>query len=308
VYFRVHEGRTGGGPVLKVSADAKKVTRFSLDVVSLELLKDRKHQDTDYLRIRNFAPGRNGELFMILEKTPEESYLVQFDADGRYKSTSKIDARMRPTQIAAFGSGDLLIAGTEFLPDPKKLDASSPILNNPKPFTGLFNSRGQLLRRIVLHEDLEPKTEYEETPTGQKVVKIDRDYEKSIAFSTAEAAADGNIYLMRYTTVGPVYVLSPGGVVVKTIRLKPPKDASLTDIKVAGGFMAAKYVRNKHGTEYIDSVILSILNLQTGEEIAQYSHSDANIGSVFACFDLGSYTFLGNDDKYRFQLIRVAPE
>jgi hypothetical protein len=216
-WVRIAGDKVGAGPILRISPDGKTLVKYTLDAIPPEVAADA--------RIRSFAPGAGDELVVLLEKQGEETqhYLVRYGSDGEFRSSSRLDAPLRPSFLGTFPSGDLLIGGDELPPDPKTLPAGTPISPNLKGFVGIFNNRGLLLRRIALKGDLKPKDQKAKNPAGDPYFKQDIEYRTAIVLSSAETGEDGNVYLMRNTPTGPVYVISPSGTVYKSISLIPPR-------------------------------------------------------------------------------------
>jgi hypothetical protein len=301
-WVRVASDKVGGGPILKITPDGKNLVRYTLDAIPPEVASDA--------RMRSFAPGLGDELVVLLEKQTDEiqSYLVRYDSDGGFRSSSRIEAHLRPSFVGIFPSGDLLIGGEELPPDPKTLPAGQPSSPNRPAFLGLFNNRGQLLRRISIGGDLKPKKRPAETPAGERYFKIDTEYKSAMVLSIAETGEDGNIYLTLNTPAGPVHVVSPSGTVSSSLRLVPPKGANLSTVKIASGRLIVLYTRNKPDADEIDQVLLNELDLSSGEKVAEYSHSNFHIGSVLACAAPPFYTFLGADEAGHLTIVKTAPE
>lgn len=292
---RIAADTPGAGPVISISRDGKRVTRFSL-----EATPDRFQQ----ARISDFAVGPNGALYLLVRLGPD-AHVLRFDSSGRFSSEFQVSEAVGPTQIAVFKTGDLLIAGGP----PPNLPTN---LAHANAFIGIFNESGQLYRKLDLPKDVGPAVELKEkSPVGDargKVAPRDRTFEEAIALSSMELADDGNIYLMRHTPSGPIYAIGPAGDIRNRISLNPPKGAYLSAVKVARGRLAAEFIQNKPDSYEIESVILQVVDLQTGGTVGEYFHSDSGIGSALACYVPDEFTFLANDDKGRLMLTEaVAP-
>ena len=124
--------------------------------------------------------------------------------------------------------------------------------------------------------------------------------------SSMELADDGNVYLMRHSPTGPVYVIAPSGQVLKRIALSPPEGSYLSEIKVSHQELAAEYIRPKPSSHEISAVVIQIVDLQSGEPVAEYSHADGEIGSAFACYSADNLTFLVKDDKGSLMIAQTA--
>lgn len=279
----------GRGPILKIARVGRRIVRFSIDTVP-GLLE---------ARIYDFATGVFGDIYVLARDNRKQTYIVHFADDGQYKSKHILDARLQPGQIAVFRSGQLLIAGQH-----EPAEGEEGI--NAKPFIGIFNESGKLLKELSLRKDVEPKLSKSSESQGGDADRPgpDRTYEEATVLSSAVGAEDGNIYFMRHTPNGPVFVVSPSGG-VRRIDLSPPKDTQLSAIQVGNGRIAAEFLRFLPKSDQIGSVILEVIDAQTGEREAEYSHSDFNIGSGFACYAQNDFTFLGSDPSGRLTIIEA---
>ena len=130
--------------------------------------------------------------------------------------------------------------------------------------------------------------------------------------SVAVSGEDGNVYLLRATPKGPIYVISPTGEVVRTLHLTPPDpNARLLEIKLAPRLIAAVFtvvdptmVRRTKG---MNTIVVQVLNAASGEPIAEYTTKDTKIGSTLVSFAREELTFFGADAKGNMQFIKTAP-
>jgi hypothetical protein len=279
VYLRVYEGGRLS-PVVRVSADGKTTTTFSLPSTH------------DLTAIQDFWVASNGEVSVLGEKAPDEGYILFFDADGQYRNAVRLEVPIRPNQIAVFPSGDLLVAGRE----PSHHEPHKSLANS-SPFVGIFNSRGQLLKRIQLRKDVKPRP--------KQPGRADLKYAETVVGSTTESDGSGNVYFIRKAADGPVYAVSPSGVIAKTIRLSPPKGAVLSTVKVAGDRLAAEFFRNTADDSQVESVITQIVDLGSSKKLAEYS-SVPPLGPDFACYQPDSFTFLFTDNNGYLTLLEAT--
>jgi hypothetical protein len=219
-----------------------------------------------------------------------ESHIVRFDADGKYRSTLNLDPFIQPGQIAALSSGGFFLAGRMLAEIPTKPS---------HPFAAMFDSRGQLIQEISF-----PISTDKTNADGKKKQK-NQTGEVSIP-GTAEAGDDGNIYLLPGARGAPggqatVYVVSPGGEIVRTIRLTSPAGAHLRSIKVAGGRLIAWYMVTKD--EEIAGHIFQALDAFDGRKLLEYE-AKPPLG-VFACYTRDVFEFLGWGQFHRLQLVRA---
>ena len=285
VYLRVDTGDRRS-PVVRVSHDGKTLTTFSTDT------------DPDLSGVQDFWVNDYNDVFVLGEKGRDEGYVFSYDADAKLKGEVRVDMPIRPNQIAVFSSGDLLIAGREPVSDTSRRNFA-----NGAPFVGIFNSRGQLIKRIELQKDIKPNPK-------RPLLHADLDYAEEVVNSSTISSDDGNVYFMRRGPTGPIYAISSAGTVTKTMRLVPPRGAvKLSTAKVARGTLAAEFILNRldsglEGPSPVDSVITQIYNLNTGKMMTEYK-SVPPIGPDLACYDANSFKYLTVDSDYYLQILET---
>jgi hypothetical protein len=273
IYLRLYEtSELRGGPILKVSSDGKKTVRFSLN------------GQGNVGGIQDFSPGTNGELFM-LTRNKEQTFILKYSSDGHLDATETVEKGPATlTQMAAFSSGDFLLGGKEDAPTLEK---------GSEPFWGIFNSRGQLLKKLTA------------TPNDQ-VSKDGSNGKGMSSLMNAELADDGNVYAMRYATPS-VEIISPSGG-VRRLSLETPKGVRLTSIKVAKDRMAAMFTERKEGSSVeISGIFFRVYDTESGKQLAEYRASLSDFGMGLATYSSGVFTFLGSDEDGKMQLQRASP-
>jgi len=275
-YVRVYQMEERKSTVYRISRDGKGVARFSLESM------------VELTRAHDFAPGSGGEVHVLASKGADEAYVVTFDADGKHEDTVKLEVPLQPGQIAVFASGDLLVAGRE----PASSDLGSAATAHP--FLGIFTSRGQLVKRLLLRNDVRPENIKNKARANSK-------YLEAVVGSAIEPGDDGRLYLMRRTAGGPVYAISSGGVVEKVVLPASPQGARLSAIKVAKGRLAAQFVRDRPDDS--PEVIIKVVDLESKETIAEYTHSNYQIGTALACYRPDSFIFLVPGEGYKLTVV-----
>ena len=270
------------GPLLKISSDGKDVVRYSLDSVP----------DIKEVAVMDFAVGSTGEVYFLVSSNGN-AYVLRFDRDGTYDSTIRLRQDFAPSRIGIFGTGDLFISG---------MKTRSAASSQRAPASALVSSQGEVLKYIMLRRDLKSSARQKQKWSSQL---SDRDFEQAVTGSFIESVDDGNVYVARRTPKGPIFVVSPSGALVRTISLKPPTNAELSDIRVSHGRIAAMFVR-KGGSGGIERVIFSVIDASTGRAIAEYYHSSASLGAALACYVPNTFTFLASDESLR--IIRAEPQ
>jgi hypothetical protein len=296
LYFQPYapsRDRTGiyGNSIVKISANGEKKTRFDLSTVS----------GFEQAEIVDFNVG-NGDIYFLASKNSEGPvYLLKFDADGKYKSLSRLEADITPRQLAAFGDGNLLIGG--FVVNRENIPSNSA----KQPFLGVFNERGQLLFPVSLKGDIGPQNASSASSEDNNL-EPRRSYEKAIAISIMQSGQDGNVYLMRFSPQGPVFTISPSGRMLRVLKLQAPEAAKLATIKLANDRLAALFLKKKQGERGIKEAVISVYDTSTSEKVADYSYSTAEIGLGLACYTPETFTFIGGNQQGTLQIIRAVPK
>lgn len=278
---RVHREEIGGGsPILRIDPNGSVLASFTLD--STEFAE---------AQLLDFTPGSNGEIYVLVEVKPQEAHILEFDSRGKYVSHHQLESPLFARQIAVLSSGDFIVAGITNEEDAK------PGKRAPKPFLGIFNNRGQLQKVLELKQDVQVRT--------SKSGSAARSYKDALAASSLQASDDGNAYLMRRSARGPIYQISPGGIVSRRTQLDPPPGAQLSNIRVSRNKLIAEFIKNKPNSYQIDSVLLQVIDLTNGQK-ADYWHSDPKIGSLLGCSSAGGmFSFISNDEEHYLTLVNA---
>jgi hypothetical protein len=246
----------------------------------------------------SFALGPSGELYQLVFPKEITRYVFVYKPDGTFKSAIKLQPGFpwHPSVLAVFPQGSLLVSGLEYDRDRKN--------SVMWPFNGIFSSDGTLLREVKLEDD---ETLHDLAGAGDARVTspTNPSANHAIQFSKMEAAADGNIYVMRWTNPAIFYAVSPGGEVLRRFTVDPG-DASLRPVTmhVSGSKIAVLFAQKEREEE-----IAEIVDLE-GHAVATYRQSSGDgkpkygLGLAFACYSENPerFTFLssGNDSKLKF--------
>ncbi len=231
-----------------------------------------------------YALDPDDRLYMLVSpREPGGQFsIVRFDNDGAYRSATSIDAPgFRPIAFAVFASGDFLITGWQE-------DGKGKL---PKPYTGVWSSRGQFLARVRV--PLSNKAE-------SRSVLVD-----AVELSMAETAQDGYIYLALPGSRTTVHAISPAGQVSRTFTAIPPdQKAMLTGLKVGGGRLALAFEEPppKGGTA---KLTIQILDTLTGEPMRTVFHQSYEIGTALACYVPDVFTFISSESG-QMQMVHAA--
>lgn len=275
-------------PLVRISTDGRQPVKFMIP------------SDPEFKggHLVDFAPI-DGGLYAIFNAA--DSFILKFDADGTFTGKIKVEPVIRPLQIAIFRSGELLLAGKE--------RTQGPGQQQTNPFIGLFTGNGRLIRAVHLADDVTRSKNAEVPGVGVQPAPYDRDFENAIAASFMTGADDGNVYLLRRTSIGPIYQISASGVVKKLVSLTTPDSMKNSGMLAVGhGQLVVEFLKFKPASESneLESVVLRVIDIGTGKTVADYTHSDPDIGSSLACYSDGVPVFLSTDDNSRLVLVQTS--
>jgi hypothetical protein len=253
--------------------------------------------------VASFAVTGDGSLYQLVNPHEFDRYVFVYKSDGTFKSSVKLNPGFVwfPHALAVFPSGQLLIAGSEY--DRDRVAAMWP-------FTGIFGQDGDLLKEIKLEDD---GTLHNMAASGDARVSLPQypRVNRAVDLSQVEMAADGNAYLMRWTNPAIIYAISPGGEVVRRLKVDPGDSGyQPSKIHVFQSRIAVLF-SNPHTFDKI----IKIVDLE-GHGLATYREDKANgkpqgdmLGNAFACYTENPtrFVFLGTNDDYRLQLWIAEP-
>jgi len=188
-----------------------------------------------------------------------EYYVERFKDDGTTDSINHIEAppgaaRWFPDLLAAFGDGNLLIAGTVS----GSTDPDHPSASSWRPFTAMYDPTGRFIRELTLPDDIvndfadvkgsvqqdtkavaptpaanvgAPSAAADKAPSvagaerqtpSSQVSKPREFFDVSITTGGLVSAADGNVWILRASDPLRLYAVSSAGEVVKHFQFSAP--------------------------------------------------------------------------------------
>jgi hypothetical protein len=256
--------------VLRISKQAEVDATFALEVADLG----------ERFSGRDYAIGADGQVSMLAE-TPEGHFVVQFDSEGKFRKTVQLEDRFRPFQLALFKSGGFLIAGTE---TPKEIHPELGTI----PFTGIFDERGKFLKEVSFSDDKQFASAAQKGD-ARYVAPQNKSTNRAVTLGEAVSGDDGNVYLLRWGSPAIVYVVSPGGEVVRRLTIDPGNgDMRPRSLFVSNGRVAIQFADSK-------KPLLVVANASSGVVEATYA-SSLDLGSGLACYTTSEVTFVGNKE------------
>ncbi|MGH9787761.1 MAG: hypothetical protein ACRD4U_03545 [Candidatus Acidiferrales bacterium] len=272
-------------PVVRISRDGKNTQEFSIT----------EAPGFEKGAVYDFAPGPRGEMYLLAARTADRRHVVRFRESGEFDSSFVLEPHIEPDKIAVFASGEFLVSGRE-------LSAAASELTG-RFLLAIYDPRGQFVREISLPRDISIVQGSE----GAKSNAGEEDVESVYAGTSVVTADDGNIYLMRPTTAPTVYVISPGGAVVRRLALSAPGEHfQPSTMKVAVGTIAVQFSKKKKdGT--LELELFSVFDAQNGERLGSYL-STPEIGGAWVCYTADGFAFLGSTGTpRRLSLIQASP-
>ena len=247
-----------------------------------------------------YSISNTGDLYQVaIPRDTLQRAVVVFSKDGSYKSAIKLDTPPGaedwiPSQVSAFGSGDLLVTGLTF----------DTVKHVSIPFTGIFSSSGTLRKQVILSDD--EHTQQMVEAGDPQVVSEDHPYSnKAVEFGEMDVASDGNIYVMRNLDPLVFYAISSGGEVVK--RFTVDVGGRTESMHISGRKIALLYRQGDTRESLLETVDLD------GHTIASYTpevkDGHSVLGSALACYldKAERFTFLGTTEEGALQFKFAEP-
>jgi hypothetical protein len=272
------------GPVVKIDSDGKRTALFD-PVAFPQLELDRADA---------FSPASDGGLYQIAQSgvVRPRIYVLHFSSDGSPSSPIRLEAAFEVYSFAAFLNGNLLVSGFE-------RDVTNP-KDAGRAVTEVFSADGRVLAQLSFDPPPEPaKT------AGKPAAKATGKATKSaptLDLADAEVGVDGNLYAMRNSSPAMIYVISPAGKVVRTLKVSAPAAGALpATFHVSSNRLAVSFGNGDSKTQ-----TLVVADAQTGRRVANY-FDPGTLGTSFACYsaDDGVFTFLTLGEGNALEVIRA---
>lgn len=270
------------GPVVKIDSDGKRTALFD-PVTFSQLALDRADA---------FSPASDGGLYRIAQSgvVKPRIYVLHFSSDGSPFSPIRLEADFEVYSFAAFLNGNLLVSGFD-------RDVENP-KDAGRAVTEVFSADGRVLAQLSFDPPPEPaKT------AGKPEAKASGKSAPTLDLADAEVGVDGNLYAMRNSSPALIYVISPAGKVVRTLKVRAPAAGALPGtFHVSSNRLAVSF-----GTDHDPMFVVA--DAQTGRWVATYS-DPGSLGTSFACYsaDDGVFTFLNLGEGNALEVVRAEPQ
>jgi hypothetical protein len=184
--------------------------------------------DPSDLRASDFFVTSDGIIYLASHRLADQSaYVVRFSPNGDRILIALDFQRFWPRQIVVFGSGEMMLSGT-----------NGP--SNHTPFTALFAADGKLLKKIYEPEDEDARKRAEALDPNYVYKESDN---TTVVTGDAVLGSDGNAYLLRSVSPALIYVISSKGVVVRKLRVESPAPRLVAQgLRSADGKLAISFL------------------------------------------------------------------
>jgi hypothetical protein len=269
------------GPVVEIDGDGKRSALFD-PVAFSALALDRADA---------FSPAGDGSLYQIAQSgdLKPRIYVLHFSPDGSASSSVRLEAGFEVYSFAAFWNGNLLISGFE-----RNLEDAR---DKGRSVTEVFSADGRRLADVSFDP---PVVSPAKGKPGPGAAPEPERSAPSLALAEAEVGEDGNLYAMHNSSPALIYVISPSGKVVRTIKVASPiAHAGPGTFHLSRNRLAVLFGND-------DRRVLAVSDAETGRPIAAYL-DPGTLGSAFACYsaDEGVFTFLNLGEGNTIEVIRA---
>jgi hypothetical protein len=227
---------------------------------------------TGMANIEDFAPGRDGEIYVVASRILEHFerdqsgriiersrvrdqtlWLVRFNDTGQFLAKTQIEVDyFAYIRIAVLPSGSFLVVGYLSHPTPPGVLAEEKL----EPFSGIFSRDVGFVRRVEL-----PDT----------VLLRDPRINGNVLQTTPMLADDGDIYVVMVGEKPALAVVRPDGTVPRTVELHIPSGYRLSEAQLAGARLISHLNETNHTGPFIDHDQFAELDAQSGDVLFLHS-------------------------------------
>lgn len=289
IYFL---NRAYDATIQKLTAKGERVAMFEAS----------SHSEKKLVSTGTFDVTLEGEVYQLVFPQELKRYVFTFKSDGSFKAPIQLNRSFWwfPTSLAVFPSGEMLITGSEY-----DKDVNAPMW----PFTGIFAADGSLLKEVKLDDD---ETLHDMAAKGDKRVTSAENPQANHAvdFTQMERAQDGNVYLMRWTNPAIIYAISPGGAVVRRLKIDPgDSHYSPHALHIFQNRLAVLFLEWNTNEKIMKIVDLEGHEIATYDELRTKDEHQSMLSGAFYCYTENPtrFVFLGTKDDGRLQFLTVEP-
>jgi hypothetical protein len=292
IYFRQFTGESSMPPT-RLDADRKSAKTFGLDATRY----------FHHAQIWDFAPASYGGVYLLIwfhfqdgDKLNKGYRVLSFNGDGRLTKDILLEGlTFDPLHMAAFSNGSFVVAGRK---------TSERGGHRGAPGIALISETGRVLKTLTIEHDVVPpeagaakmstavKNHKPDMTEQSEKEKAQQQYDSSLDFSLVQSGDDGNIYVLRYSHGGPLFQITPAGI-VREIMLPDYQGSKVNAAMVARGHVLVHYVHEEEFGQS-DLGLYSEYDLATMEKIRDFSvEKIAPISNAMqGCYSGDQITFL----------------
>lgn len=291
LYLREYESGLGAAPVLKVTARAENLTRFSLN--SDSELKGASIQD--------FSVTPDGTVYELLQ-FGDDAIIAEFSRDGRPVSQTKLEKQFWPAHLSALGDDNgFVVTGAEL---PQK--GGPP----PKLVNGIFDNSGRLVRNLTFaHDPAEIKNDEpgKEGTDSQKGGPLANESILPLVLGDTQTDNAGNFFILRASEPAVIFVVNRWGKLQRSIKAVPPEAGmKVGAMQVRRGRLALLLQKSDEKGQ-IEKRTMVVIDTLTGDQMAEYAVPDT-LGTAFACYTGESFVFVTTTRSGQLAVQTAKPE
>lgn len=318
-------------PIQKLSVEHKTAVQFPIPVIP----------DYESVLRYDFDVDGRGKVYALLsawnepdqKDKPSGAYLiVKYKDDGTMDSFTKIrdvpGEHLQPLRFVAFPDGNFLLSGT------------NPGERGLVMFTAVFDRGGAFVTDVKVPEDADivtPKaaTGSADETTGQEAASSGRASSLregrephpprgrgskvnpvgDVSQGLALGSPDGNIYMLRATDPPRLYVVAPGGNVVREFEItRPAPGLSPIQMAMAGDdklFIQFAHIATGAPGENNNALrLITVIDSQTGQAMAVYRLAPKDVSAILSAgcaISPYSFLFVGTSEDNKLKVIRYSP-
>lgn len=258
-------------PILKLGPSGSELARYSpttdLDLTASKATAGRFFVfDDGVVQLARDLPPEN---------TGYNQYIVVYRKDGGVKSKVKTSAK-DIDDVVMFPRGGFIVSGI-----------AAPVEHGQitnEPFTAVLNESGEVLKRVHFEDD----GRFTQQAQAEVAQYASTAGHGNFAVSRGHLllGGDGNAYVVRWANPAIVYVVSPGGEVVRRFEVKSDRDRTPEIAQVDNNYMAIVFGSKDNRDAGLE---IAVVNLLDGETVARYASDE---GVNLACFSApNKFTF-----------------
>jgi hypothetical protein len=229
----------------------------------------------------DYSVTRSGSLYILAEDVKHQFHILSFDSDGQVKHKEKLEtpAYLLVVDFAVFENGTILATGYY------ERDAPAPV--HGKSYAALFDQSGQLLKDMTSRFSVEDASS---EPNGP------------LAHIPMRPGSDGYLYLLKPSSV---LVVSPGGEVVRRLKLVNPEPESVAiDLEVSDGLILIELGDKPAPGKRVNPRYL-VIDAVTGKRYGYYRAPD-EINGMLGHFSRDEGLTFITSDRGNIKLVTAA--